>query len=274
MEWIQLTANLKKLLLTTHSALFFFYLPSIKASPINLVKYPPSSPISQNSISPSDKNNNKPTSKPKPKYPTGTGGQPKTRNGQTLGPCSKDIALAALVVPSTVDTGLISDSKNRVFWFYVPYKPISVKSGKARFEIRDETKEVYKTILSLAATPGVIKVSVPDTVQMEDSKWYNLKLSADVYCSPDSMPETDSVEAWVQMQRLNPSLKNKLNQATPLQKATLYEQNGYWYDALTIIAESKRKKPNDENWSRLLRFVQLEKISPQPIVDCCNNESE
>lgn len=205
-------------------------------------------------------------------YPTGTGGQSGTQPATKLSPCSNDDpALTALVVPSAVAQGVISPEQ-RTFWFYVPYKLSSLSSPFAELRILDQTKtEIHQAKIPLTATTGIVRVTVPTTVPFKSDRFYRIVLSVSVYCTPDSMPERDRVTAWVQVRQLTPDLKQKLNQAkTPQQKATLYEQNGYWYDALTTLADAKRKNPTDQDWARLLRTVRLEKLASEPIVNCCN----
>lgn len=204
-------------------------------------------------------------------YPTGVGGQTGTQGGTRLGPCpSIDPSLTALVVPSEVSQGIISQD-HRTFWFYVPYKPGNIKSAKFRLIDQAET-EIYRSKV-LLTTSGIISITVPSTVKFKDGELYAIDLTVDVYCTPSSMPAKDRVLSWVQMRSLNDSLRQKINQAKlPQQKAMLYEQNGYWYDALTLLANVKRISPNDKQWERMLRYVKLEKISSQPVVECCNSK--
>lgn len=206
------------------------------------------------------------------RYPTGTGGQTGTGTGTRLGPCSDDEpALTALVVPSSVAQGVISPEQ-RTFWFYVPYKMSSFSSPFADLKILDQSKTaIHQAKIPLTATAGIVRITVPNTVSLQPDQRYRVVLSVSVHCTPDSMPEEDRVAAWVQVRQLTPDLKQKLALAkTPQQKATLYEQNGFWYDALTILADTKRKNPANPDWAKLLRTVQLEKLATEPIVDCCN----
>ena len=210
-------------------------------------------------------------------YVTGVGGQRGTAPGQKLGPCPDlEPSLTALVVPSKVAKGVVS-REQQTFWFYVPYQSRSIKT--AVFQLSNQgsgaSSPVYsqslKRDLAQATVPGVIAVSVPSTVLLEDGKQYQLSLSVEVYCTPTSRPQKEVVVAWVKVKGASPTLKNQLRNATPQQRALLYEQNGFWYDALTAAVEAKKKNPNDKNWAGLLRFVKLDTVASKRIINCCGS---
>ncbi|GAA6620837.1 hypothetical protein NUACC26_066550 [Scytonema sp. NUACC26] len=80
----------------------------------------------------------------------------------------------------------------------------------------------------------------------------------------------DYVEGWVQRVNLEPTLRDRLKQATPQQQAVIYAREGIWYDALTSLAELQLANPQNsvlvEDWKSLLTTIGLEKIVTQPLV--------
>ena len=88
-------------------------------------------------------------------------------------------------------------------------------------------------------------------------------------------PQIQKEELYGWVQRISPSLTltSQLKQATPQQQATLYAQNGIWFDALTTLAEQRLANPQDarlsEDWNNLLKAVGLEKLTTTPLIQCC-----
>jgi hypothetical protein len=176
--------------------------------------------------------------------------------------------LTALIPMTDVQKTVLTSQEKPTFWFYVPYTPDLIRS----FEL---TWDGNKENLPKPVEPGVISVSIPSTAPLlEDGKQHRLTLTLRVVCSSGSATtKPDVVNFLVQVQKLTPSQKNQLSSATTEQKAILYAQNGFWSDALTVNSELKKKNPNDENWTKLLRLARLEDMTKKTIVDCCISPS-
>lgn len=217
-------------------------------------------------------------------WPDGTGGQTGTGRGGRMGPCSvtsdsfDPTALTALVVPKispnasdAVLQPVLTQNTSR-FWFNVPYSLEAIAQDQAKLEIRNITNQLlYEQTITLTATGGVISVAVP-TEQLETEQWYQISLSVEVYCTPTARPAIDRVATWVQRRNLSSS-PTQNNSATSLQQLVMfYEQQGLWYDALSVAAELKRSNPHNASWTRLLQAVRLEAIATAPIIDCCNTQ--
>ncbi|MBD1929957.1 DUF928 domain-containing protein [Trichocoleus sp. FACHB-90] len=155
------------------------------------------------------------------------------------------------------------------FWFYMPYDSQSIKSSK--FSLRNRSGEtVYETDLKVTGLPGVISISLPSTAPpLEIGNWYQTYLFVDVYCIATAPLQKDSAQAWVKREQPNATLKTQLESATPQQRAILYVKYGFLYDALGTLAELRITNPMNDDWAQLLRFVGLEAIAPEPIVNCC-----
>lgn len=73
-------------------------------------------------------------------------------------------------------------------------------------------------------------------------------------------------------------MKSRLYTAnTPRERVLLFAENGLWYDALTLLAEERRIKPQDgritKDWQDLLESpkVELQEFVSEPIVSCCKS---
>lgn len=151
------------------------------------------------------------------------------------------------------------------FWFYVPYTLNS--DHPVDFVLRDEAgKEIFQASLkSSEAKPGVVGFQLPATVPgLEVGKRYQWFFS--VYCTPE-VPIM--VTGWVERVELNPSLLTELQQATPREQVALYQKANLWHEAITILAQLRRQKPDDDNlkaeWLDLLQSIGLKAIAPEPL---------
>ncbi len=159
------------------------------------------------------------------------------------------------------------------FWFYVPYAPKDVHSVK--FVLLDENKNsVTKQPIpiTLSGTPGVISVRLPTTEKpLEIGKYYHWYFL--INCNRQKRSENIAVEGLVRRIEPNGDLMRRLKAATPRERITVYAQSGIWQDAITLLGELRRTKPQDtvlaSDWKDLLRSVELENIATAPIVPCC-----
>jgi hypothetical protein len=171
-------------------------------------------------------------------------------------------------------------------WFYNPYKPDSIES--IEFILQDDQDiDIYRGTLSLPQTAGVIGVQVPKNVALQPGKLYHWYLSVkgkDSACNSgrssianshaDSMTAVVYVDGWIERADLPPTLSDRLKLANPQQQSALYGENGFWYDAVTTLAETQLVKLNDSalkiDWQTLLQDGGLEKLSAQPLINCCS----
>jgi hypothetical protein len=176
------------------------------------------------------------------------------------------------------------------FWFYIPYQSASI--SEMEFVVNDDQdKTLYKFPVPVPPEVGIIRFQLPAMAVLEPGKMYNWffkvrgKSSA---CLTDAATTAGSlnsataasdlqrpvhVEGWIQRLPPDASLTNQLQQASAQQKAALYGQHGYWYDALNAIATEHQAKPTDPaiaaDWTALLKQGRLEKLANQPLLGCC-----
>lgn len=158
----------------------------------------------------------------------------------------------------------LTASASPTFWFYVPYS--LTPKLPALFVLQDEQgKNIYTTSLTTSVEQSSIaKISLPSTTVLDVGKMYHWYFVID--CHPDAPPQVDG---WVQRTTLSPTLRSKLQKASPSQRAALYAARGIWYDTLTALAQLRSTNPQDiviaNDWVSLLSSVGLEAIASEPI---------
>ena len=196
------------------------------------------------------------------------------RGGGSRGPCKNYQALTALVPVTEKYIWGLTVAEHPTFWFFVP----QAHSGQVtvEFVVQDETDNyLYRTTFTMPITKaGVVKISVPSTTKsLEIGKSYKWTFS--IYCAPEKPSAYVFVQGSVQRVALNSAFEGQLEAATPMEWVSFYANNGIWHEALTTLAELRRAKPSDTkiaaSWTKLLEQVELDDISPEPIVDCCNH---
>ncbi|AFY34519.1 DUF928 domain-containing protein [Calothrix sp. PCC 7507] len=170
----------------------------------------------------------------------------------------------------------LTTAEHSTFWFFVPHNISAIATTE--FVLKDESnkpgKTIYRTLVTPPQTPGIVSIHLPSSTEpLEIGKMYHWFFKVRVKCDPQQPAQLEYVEGWVQRVSPNPSLAERLKQATPQQQVGLYAENGIWYDALTTLAELRRAKPQDAtlkaDWTSLLNSAGLEKLTTQPLIDCC-----
>ncbi|MBE9060895.1 DUF928 domain-containing protein [cf. Phormidesmis sp. LEGE 11477] len=168
------------------------------------------------------------------------------------------------------------------FWFYVPY---SLETTSLEFVLQDENNNtIYQATLSkempreisdssFDSDHGIIQIALPESVPalaLETSyRWFFL-----AYCQQN---DPDFVEGWITRRSPLPSsLADELAIASPREQAVLYAQNGIWQETLTVLGEQYRDNETNleilRDWASLLESANLEHLTQQPLLDCCEIE--
>jgi hypothetical protein len=155
-------------------------------------------------------------------------------------------------------------AEHPTFWFYIPEQ--ITPDNLPVFVLQDENSlEIYKTTLQATGMqPGVVSFHLPETVApLEIGKRYHWIFAV----------EGVFVDGWVERIPPNPKLLSQLKTATPRERVALYAANRIWYEALTTLAVLRQEKPKDTtlfaDWATLLGAINLNDITPKPIVQCC-----
>jgi hypothetical protein len=176
---------------------------------------------------------------------------------RNLSTCPQD-AIAATTgslltaLSPTTTTGL-SLAERPTFLVYVP----STSAENAEFSLRSqEGRGVYRTTVSLTDTPNLISIPLPDQIApLEIGRLYVWSFA--IICNPDNRLEDQFVTGSIQRIELNPDRLSQIEQSPPAQRIALYQEDGIWYDALTLLFELKRSQPHDPSinttWSEFLQ---------------------
>ena len=151
------------------------------------------------------------------------------------------------------------------FWFYVAYPANSYVEFVLQNEVEEE---IYQTSFTLDKTPGIVSLTLTeDQATLETGKSYHWYFN--IMCDREDTTD-DFVEGWVERVELNPVINSQLESVQPLERVSIYAQNGLWYDTLTNLDRLRKTKPENQAiaaiWTDLLRQVGLDEISQEPIV--------
>lgn len=54
---------------------------------------------------------------------------------------------------------------------------------------------------------------------------------------------------------------------SPSEQMSFYAAQGFWHDALNIAANLHRSNPSNGSWTTLLRSIDLEEMTAEPVLD-------
>ncbi len=175
---------------------------------------------------------------------------------------SETAKLTALTPVNNITTTV---DPHPTLYFYVP----SVQQAQAELTIYDWTNRVrtpvYQTQLSLKQTPGIVKVTIPETVELKSDQIYAWNFS--IYCGSNSAQIDQYVDGWLERVTLSAQQQTQLQhlQQQPLAIAQLYAEAGVWSNALDILAQMRSANP--EMWRGFLASVGLNHLEEYPVRD-------
>jgi len=199
----------------------------------------------------------------------------RSQGGASRGGCPQtEHPLTALVpVFERPVTGLIATIETVVWgqaasaqptlWFYLPYS--SKVADSVEFSLQNaQAEDVYRASVAPPAQPGLVRVTVPDAINLvpgEPYRWF-----FKVQC--DSAVTSYPISVAGSLYRVVPdrALAEKLQMASSAERVILYAENGFWFDALHTLAEMRLANPGDRNlitaWKRLLRSANIPEAIP------------
>jgi len=147
----------------------------------------------------------------------------------------------------------------------------STKYAFAHYTGQDSKGEPEEYV---AGAPGIMSLTLPalesSVLPPEMGQQYQWQLR--LICTPPK--ENDfSRDVYIEgaFERVEPdsNLTRRLQQATPEQRVAIYAKERLWYETLNTLVELRRNRPDDPGikaaWSQLLRSVELEAISEEPV---------
>lgn len=192
------------------------------------------------------------------------------QGGATRGnPCIQppDAKVTALVPASSM--GATASAYPTVFW----YMPKS-SASEVELVVRDaKEQDIYSAKYTLAksadgwvvGSPGIMSFSLPALTNFspleigQDYDWL-LRLK----CPMDSSDSSNDIVlgGGILRVRPDPTLVQRIQQATPEERVALYANAGLWYETVDTLVELRRDRPNDpelaQAWNKLLNSVGLD----------------
>ncbi len=159
------------------------------------------------------------------------------------------------------DTRGYTTQERPEFWVNVPYSPDEIQSLTFRVQNRKTKQNLYEVTVTPAATPGLIKLQIPDSEPgLQVGTRYQWSLKAKLKCVvPNNQiiePITDVV-AFVERYEPDAKLKQSLAGASPEEQVQIYSEENTWYDAFSLMQAlkkdgSKNTTATYQIWKQLL----------------------
>ena len=174
--------------------------------------------------------------------------------------------LIALIPETTV---AIDTSASPKLFFYVP----KMSDRKTlEFVLRNEQDELmYEAFLSTGGN-GIMSVEIPADLQanllatkQNQYHWYLSMICNNRHRSRDIV-----VEGWIYQEEIDMATKKQLETASTVERAEVYRDRGFWYDALSILAENDSLAEQPlvrEKWTQMLESIGLEQLAFQPFIE-------
>ena len=197
------------------------------------------------------------------------GGLPVHRvGGGSRGNCVADQGQLMALVPEN-SVGLTASTTPQLF-FYVPE---TTQTHLIEFVVRNQQDElVYETLLKTTDRAGIIALELPAKLQQaalntnENYHWY-----LSMICNQQKRSHDIVVEGWLRRIEMEPAISQKLQNANPLEKANLYQQQGIWHDALSVVAQAQKTSSYpgsaQAKWTELLDALGLKELANQPLIE-------
>jgi len=205
------------------------------------------------------------------------------RGGGRRGPCPDYSTNLTALVPSTKETVKVKNTKvirenvwglttnlRPVLRFYVPFS--NKYSLPTEFLLQDEEskKIIYQSVVKLPSKPGVIAVSLPETVKpLQENK--NYRWYFNIYCEVQKPIPSLRVEGVVRRVKLSKDITQKINAAKPRKQAELYASEGIWFNAINTLAELRKQQPKNkelvEDWKSLIESIGIKDVAEKPLVE-------
>ena len=189
------------------------------------------------------------------------------RDGGSRGNCmAKGKDFVALVPDRPVN---LTASISSQLFFYVPQ---TEEPKTVEFVVRTKDDQlVHEAFLKTTGQAGIMSVAIPDQVKDNlseshgDYHWY-----LSMICDPNHRSRDIVLEGWIEHVELNKSVKERIELSTDLEKSHLLQQEGVWYDALSVLAELKKSDSDlisiRAEWSQLLESIGLEELASEPLI--------
>lgn len=190
-----------------------------------------------------------------------------SRNGSNSCVADTDNNNLVALIPDQVVASNASASPK--LFFYIP----EVRESKTlEFVLRNEADELIHEAFLTTSGKGIMSVEIPtesNSSKLVAEQKYHWYLS--MICNPRQRSRDVVVEGWMNQSSIDLATKQKLNLANSITQAELYQKQGFWYDALTSLAQDNDLQQEDSvvrvKWAALLDSVGLGELSSEPFIE-------
>jgi hypothetical protein len=175
---------------------------------------------------------------------------------------AKKIKLTPIVPKNNIITSVAANPAVYLHSLIID-KPVNFRV----FEL-DTKKEVYTNKFSLPHTVGIVKVKLPETVELQPNKMYGWQFI--VICS-EQPDDYKLVTGWLERKNLTEQQLATIEavKKNPIAQAKLYAEYGIWNETLELLTPSQQNPKIKSEWKELFYSVELEKYSNATINNCC-----
>jgi Domain of Unknown Function (DUF928) len=179
-------------------------------------------------------------------------GAPKGRTGggASRGTCTKAQAMRAVLPRDSNRANDLTALDHPTLWFYLPERPDP--KAQMEFVLQDAADHyIYKTtFIQPNASAGLISINVPESAApLTTGAAYNWTLS--IQCDPNRPSQMSFIRGAIQRVAVIPNLSLSLLSVDQTVTARLYAQQGYWSDAITILAQTLQAQPLNPSATQL-----------------------
>lgn len=159
-------------------------------------------------------------------------------------------------------------SSHPTFLFYIP----ETVAQQVEFALSDPQQQViYRQILPLTQTPGIITVRVPaEVAPLQSGQVYRWGL--ELVCDLEDPAKNATVIGNVQRVDL-PAVISPQASLAPQKQLTLQHIQGIWFDVIATLADLRHSDPEDPGlmaaWTAVLAAEDLETLAQEPLLSCC-----
>ncbi|MDB9316998.1 DUF928 domain-containing protein [Nodularia spumigena] len=133
----------------------------------------------------------------------------------------------------------------------------------------ESIQPLYKETFKPVQEAGIVSITIPaNRLSLKTGKEYTWAFS--MICDRRSRDQDLYLEGKIQLLE-DENLSEQIQQTNePLEQAIIYTTAGFWENALSILANLRRQRPNDPEvekyWTDLLNSVELEEVANQPLL--------
>jgi hypothetical protein len=130
---------------------------------------------------------------------------------------------------------------------------------------------IYQARFAVLGESGIMSVALPENANIPPlAVGDRYRWQVAVFCNPNSENGDLRVDGWVERQLPDAELTAALESASALDKAALYANQGYWFDAVDEFWALQLTAPENpevlSQWQEFLDSVDLGELANQPLL--------